>query len=235
MSRLVFSFKVIKKILKLKRTNILHYGGLHLITGATGSGKTLLSSLIIDDLCRDEKSFFWSNVDQYDKEKTRILKLDEIIKEGTQVKRLYNTRCKGLMLDEINLSFNRRNNGKKDYNNIFLGLIELSLTHRHQGIPRIYYIGQAELLQDIQLQRIFKYKHVIAKATKWSYYFYEKDDVIIRIPKRLYVMSYSATEETGKWRFVKKQKIKITAKMLENYNTYGFAERFSSLPIYKGQ
>lgn len=223
-----------RHIIKQRRTNILHYNGLHLIVGGTGSGKTLLSSIILNKIIPDNdinNAFFWTNIDQYDKNKTKILNLNDVFYDGEQQKRLYNRGCKGMILDEINLNFNRRNNGKKSYNDVFMGLIELSITHRHQGIPRIYYIGQAEDMQDIQLQHIFRYKHVVKKRSKWSYYYYNVDGVIMTIPKYLIVISYSKRED-GTWVGVKKQKIKISIADLEKYNTYGFSNRLIDKPIY---
>jgi len=222
-----------RHIIHQRRTNILHYNGLHLIVGGTGSGKTLLSSIILNKIIPDNDSdhFFWSNIDQYDKNKTKILNLNDVFYDGEQQKRLYNRGCKGMILDEINLNFNRRNNGKKAYNDVFMGLIELSITHRHQGIPRIYYIGQAEDMQDIQLQHIFRYKHVVKKRSKWSYHYYKVDGIIKSIPKYLIVTSYSKGDD-GTWLYVKKQKIKISIADLEKYNTYGFANRLIEKPIY---
>lgn len=223
-----------RHIIKQRRTNILHYNGLHLIAGGTGSGKTLLSSIILNKIIPDNDSnnaFFWSNIDQYDKNKTKILNLNDVFYDGEQQKRLYNRGCKGMILDEINLNFNRRNNGKKSYNDVFMGLIELSITHRHQGIPRIYYIGQSEELQDIQLQHIFRYKHVVKKRSKWSYYFYNVDGVIMTIPKYLIVTSY-IKNDNREWIFAKRQKIKITIADLEKYNTFGFSNRLLDKPIY---
>lgn len=225
---------LIRHIINQRRTNILHYNGLHLIVGGTGSGKTLLSSIILNKIIPDNdnnNSFFWTNIDQYQKEKTKILNLCDVFYDGEQQKRLYNQGCKGMILDEINLNFNRRNNGKKSYNDVFMGLIELSITHRHQGIPRLYYIGQAEELQDIQLQHIFRYKHVVKKQSKWSYHYYKVDGVIITIPKYLIVTSYSKRED-GTWAVIKRQKIKISIADLEKYNTYGFANRLLDKPIY---
>lgn len=222
-----------RHIIHQRRTNILHYNGLHLIVGGTGSGKTLLSSIILNKIIPDNDSdhFFWSNIDQYDKNKTKILNLNDVFYDGEQQKRLYNRGCKGMILDEINLNFNRRNNGKKSYNDVFMGLIELSITHRHQGIPRIYYIGQAEDMQDIQLQHIFRYKHIVKKQSKWSYHYYKVDNVIKSIPKKIIVMSYGKGDD-GAWVFISKQKIKISVDDLEKYNTYGFANRLLDKPIY---
>ena len=223
-----------RHIINQRRTNILHYNGLHLIVGGTGSGKTLLSSIILNKIIPDNdinNAFFWTNIEQYDKNKTKVLNLNDVFYDGEQQKRLYNRGCKGMILDEINLNFNRRNNGKKSYNDVFMGLIELSITHRHQGIPRIYYIGQAEDMQDIQLQHIFRYKHVVKKRSKWSYHYYKVDGIIKSIPKKIIVTSYSKVDD-GSWVFVKSQKIKIAIADLEKYNTYGFANRLIDKPIY---
>ena len=54
-----------RHIIHQRRTNILHYNGLHLIVGGTGSGKTLLSSIILNKIIPDNdinNAFFWTNI-----------------------------------------------------------------------------------------------------------------------------------------------------------------------------
>lgn len=228
--RLKFFGLVIYYKFLTRRGNVLHAHGVHFIGGATGSGKTLLSSVIINRLCDSNNQFFWANINQYDPNNTAIFDFDDIFKDGKLAKRLDNHNCSGLVLDEANLMFNRRINNRQSYNDLFLGLQQLIVAHRHLGIPRVYLIGQHLELQDIQLQRDVRYIHVVANKSRYSYDIYKEKGIIKKRPIKLYVKTYYRTDKSEVIP-IKKQKIKISYEELNRYDTLGFMNYFKGLPI----
>lgn len=232
-------FKYIYNILKnlFRGGGILHATGSHIITGYPGSGKTLLMSHIINDV-DNTKYFFYTNIDEFNQENVKVIKLADIFDNKKQVKKLAvrderNRKLYGIILDEINLNFNRRVNQSHDYTNLFIGLIEMVVTHRHQNIPRLYFIGQKLELQDGQLISLFKYQHDIIKCKKryryWKYY----KDYAQRIPVKIKYIT-RLKDNTDTFQDYQKDKVKITWFDLESYNTFGMAKTYNALPVYKG-
>lgn len=217
----------------------LYAQGSHIITGYPGSGKTLLMNHIISQIDSD-KYFFYTNIDEFSgHDNVYKVELSKIFDNKKQITKLatrdYRGRhLYGLILDEINLNFNRRVNQSKDYNNLFIGLIEMVVTHRHQHIPRIYFIGQKLELQDGQLISLFKYQHDIIRAKKryryWKYY----KDYAQRIPVKLKIM-HRLKDQSDQFCDYAREKVKIRWYDLESYNTFALQSVYSKLNEYKGE
>ena len=235
----------------------LYNTGIHFISGHSGSGKTLAANIIIKKMNKKKDSFFYTNKDQFDynngeriknnyDKQTKEFCLNKLFQNGKQIKRLptavnfgkYKKWCKGMVIDEVNASegFNRRMNRGKEYNNIFVGLMEFFVTHRHQGIPRIYNLGQFYDFQDTQMQTAFKYHHEIFCKKAPRYFYYKKNGQIVIAPYKIKIITSVKTKEydtKGQPLFIpaKKRKIKIDpTKHLESYNHLGFAEEYTKLP-----
>lgn len=240
-SRLLFLLKRLNKWLFGKKGNILMSQGVHFITAPSGAGKTLLSNWILRSMCLGKDAFMWVNIDQYDNNITQHFLVDGLFKDGQQIAKLSkkwgNKKSKGVIFDEINLFFNRRENKKKEYNEIFIPLMKFSVTHRHQDQDRIYFLGQNKNLQDTQIQSILKYQHRVFASKKWYYYYFREKQEMIYAPKYLKVITFNnvGQDNSGntEWKQTSKQKIKITIELLESYDTHGFAEFVKDLPIYK--
>lgn len=208
--------------------------GTHIITGYPGAGKTLLMNKIINEIDK-EKYFFYSNLDEFNQDNVYKIDLDKLFNDKKQISRLpwekNGKKLYGLILDEINLNFNKRINQTKEYNNMFVGLIEFIVTHRHQHIPRIYFIGQKLELQDTQLLSLFKYQHDIVRSKKrfryWKYY----ESFIERIPVKLKVINKIKGLD-DQFIDVGKTKVKISWYDLKTYNTFALAKVYEKLPIY---
>lgn len=217
------------------RLSVYHRRGSHIITGYPGSGKTLLMNKLINQVPCD-KYFFITNINEFKQENVVQYNVFDLFAKNQQVKKLPILDYKGrklyaVILDEINLKFNRRLNRTTDYNNSFVGLIEFIITHRHQKIPRIYFIGQKLELQDTQLQSLFKYWHnIIFNKQKPIYQYYKRDNKYIVAPKKLYLENYikGLYDEYQQLDII--DQIKITFFDLESYNTYGLADTYDELP-----
>lgn len=224
-------FSIIKYL--LNRPGILHAPGSHIITAYPGMGKTLLMSKIINEVDRS-KYFFISNLDEFNDVKT--FDINEFFNNNEQQKSVplideYGRHIYAIIFDEINLQFNRRLNRKSSYNEIFVGLIEFLVSHRHQGIPRVYFIGQKLELQDTQLQSLFRYQHDILKCKRFpKYWFYYENGHINMIPRKLVIMHRLKSKETlDQFDDYKKKRYKIRREDLENYNTKALADTYVSL------
>ncbi len=231
--RLSFLCLVIYYKLFKRRLNPLYALGVHFIGGSAGAGKTLLSSLIINQFCDNKLgAFCWANIDQYDKKNTKVFEFSDIFKGGQMVKRLDGNGCQAVVVDEANLFFNRRINNRTSYNDLFLGLQQLIVTHRHLNLKRVYLIGQHVDLQDIQLQKDFKYMHYVSNKKAYSYKIYKDTKKMKTRPMKLYIKSF-LRDEKERLIPLKKQKIKITWDQLNRYNTHGFFDKFKDLPVLK--
>ena len=217
--------------------NALYNNGIHYFDGNTGSGKTLLANIIINNLIK-KNGFFYANCDEFFNENVFPLDVLKIFSDGRQKFRLENYipeigKNKGLVFDEINRVFNRRLNRTAVYNDIFIPLVNWCVRHRHDKIPRIYFIGQALELQDTQLQSIIRYKHLISSKKKYYYYFWKNELYLVRAPKKIKIVHMIKNKEKDIFKKFGKSKIKVNVSDLLSYNTYGFEEESKSLPTYQ--
>lgn len=234
-------FKFYKLILlnKIKRLfnreSIYHARGTHLISGYMGSGKTLLMAELINSV--DSSKYFWiSNINEFKQDNVYNIDVWSMFDNNTQVKRYplvdgKGRKLYGIIFDEINLKFNKRLNKGKMYNNQFVGLVELIISSRHQGINRLYFIGQKLDLQDNQLQSLFKYHHnIIAKKSHGNYELYKAKNKILFTPKTLLVDNQIKGDNDNYYRY-SLDKVNINDKTALTYNTYGLAENYNDLPV----
>lgn len=242
-SRVAFFFRriweAIKRFFTLK-TSIYHRKGSHIITGYPGAGKTLMMNKIVNDV-NPEKYFFISNVDEFYQKNVKHYNVFSMFENNTQVAKLPLTmydkdtdkvlKLYGVILDEINLKYNKRLNRSKNYNDSFVGLIEFIITHRHQGIPRVYFIGQKLELQDTQLQSLFKYWHnIIFNKMKPSYPYYRDENKFIIAPRTLFVENFIKSLGDEYTQEDEISEVKITYEDLRSYNTLGLAQTYETLP-----
>ena len=216
------------------KEGLLHANGTHIITAYMGGGKTLLMNKIINDVDRS-KYFFLSNIKEFDDVAT--FDISELFDDTTQKKSIplkdqYGRRLYGVIFDEINLQFNKRLNRRSDYNDLFIGLVEFLVSSRHQGIPRVYFIGQKLELQDTQLQSLFKYQHDIIKTKRFpKYWFYYDNGYISMIPRKLVIQHRVKSREVqDEFIDYRKQKVKIVEKDLTTYKTNALALNYINLP-----
>lgn len=218
----------------LGREGVLYATGTHLITAYMGGGKTLLMNKIINNVDRS-KYFFLSNIKEFDGVDT--FSIEDLFNDTAQQKSIplidkYGRRLYGIIFDEINLQFNKRLNRTKDYNNLFIGLVEFLVSSRHQGIPRVYFIGQKLELQDTQLQSLFKYQHdIIRTKRRPKYWFYYDNGYINMLPHKLIIMHRVKSQEVQD-QFIdwKKQKIKCYERDFITYDTYALSRGYMALP-----
>lgn len=241
-SRFLFLFKILILKLRSNKKNVLFSQGVHFITAPSGSGKTLLSNYILRELTLNKNAFMWVNIDQYEKKITEHFIINDIFNNGSQSYKLplQNEKkqySKGVIIDEINLHFNRRENKKKDYNDIFIPLMSFLVTHRHQNQDRIYLLGQNRNLQDTQIQSVLKYQHRVFCSKKYKYFYFRERKKMVYAPIKLKVITFLNVGQNNvgdtEWQEIKTDKIKVTIELLETYNTHGFAEFVKDLPDYK--
>lgn len=217
-----------------RRKSIYHANGSHITTGYPGSGKTLFQNHILNQIDKD-KYFMYCNIKEFDSDFVKVFKLEDMFQDGKQVKRFPTTdeqgrKCYGIILDEINLQFNRRMNRTSDYNNLFIGLVEFLVSHRHQDIPRVYFIGQKLELQDTQLFSLFKYQHdIIRTKRRPKYWYYKMFYYIEYIPTKLFIVN-RVKDLDDEFIELNLDKIKIKRYDLLNYNTKALANNYINLP-----
>ena len=217
------------------RLSIYHRKGSHFIGGYPGAGKTLFMNKLVNEVPKD-KYFFITNINEFRQDNVNQYNIFDMFINSQQVSKLpikdhKNRKLYGVILDEINLKYNRRLNRTKNYSNSFVGLIEFIITHRHQKVPRIYFIGQKLELQDTQLQSLFKYYHnIIFNKQKPIYQYYKRDNKYIVAPKKLFIENFVKGLADEYEQLDDIDKIKITFEDLESYNTFGLAETYEELP-----
>lgn len=230
-NRLTYSVELLKN--KLKKNDYWWSAiGVYFISGFQGSGKTLLINKIINDTKGD---YFWlSNIDEFKQKNVYTFNLNNILSNGTIINKLPtiidSKKLYGVIFDEINLKFNRRNNRYNSYNEMFLGLIELITSMRHMGINRIYFIGQFFELQDIQLQTVFKYHINIVKSLKKPVYSFWKDNGIFIYPPRKIVIELKKKGENNIFQTKYKKIVKFSDSDYTTYDHRGLASAYNKLP-----
>ena len=222
-------------------TDFFHKKGVHLIDGYMGSGKTLLMNKLIRDV-DDSKYFWYSTKDEFYGDNIEPFPINVIFQNNEQVKSIPTVDKKGrhlygLIMDEINLTYNRRMNRTKKYNETFIGLIEFIVSSRHQGIPRVYFIGQKKELQDTQLMSLVRYNHnCLFTRMRYNYQSYKEGTFTLK-PKKIFVDNYEkkVNMETGleEFMYINKAKVKINRFKWGTYNTHALAEDYLSLPSFK--
>lgn len=234
----VWLFLVIRNLFK-GEGDLLYANGSHIITGYPGAGKSLLGEHIISNV-DSEKYFFLCNVKEYYNENVYNFKLSDMFDECEQ-KRSFPTldhkgrQLYGVIFDEINLSFNKRLNRRTDYNDVFIGLIEFLITHRHQDVPRVYFIGQKLELQDTQLQSLFKYQHDIFKKRIFPRFKpYNLTGKLIYYPVKLKLIN-RVKDINDQFIDLGKEKIKISVEECNSYNTKALGQAYTKLPPVKFQ
>lgn len=242
-----FLFKIIKEFFS-KKFEIYKALGTHIISGYMGSGKTLLMNCIINSV-DSNKYFFISNIKEFNQSNVYVMDLKELFEDSKQKKSIpitdeYGRQLYGIILDEINLQFNRRLNKTKEYNNQFIGLVEFLVSSRHQGVPRTYFIGQKLELQDSQLQSLFFYWHDCLKTKKHpSFSIFKRSEKIVYSPYKIVIRNYKKIQMDGEETYspliyktylfglikIKKFKYKVKLADLDTYNTQALGEYYSTL------
>lgn len=245
-SRTLFILKVVWKWLQ-GRPSPLYSPGVHLIHGVSGAGKTLLMNIIMRSIIKRD-GFAWCNIHEFYHDRAMTFDLDTLFDKGKQVKRLNKFitdkdgkkhRCKLVIIDEVNQKFNKRMNRSQEYNDKFIPLISMVITHRHQVSDRVYLIGQSFLMQDGQLQSIMKLRHEVSSSKRWRYYWFRELDQFLYLPKYLKVIHFmnDGIDNNGVilWKkMLTKSKIKVDPIDIMTYDTHAFAELFKDLPEYLG-
>lgn len=222
-------------IKSLKTEEIITRTGTHFISAYPGGGKSLYISYLINYIeeLYPGKYFFLCNLPEYKQTNVYSFNLDDIFNEGKQVKRFPlfrdGRRLYAVIFDEINLAFNRRMNGQKAYNDRFIGLVEFLTSRRHQGIERVYFLGQRMDLQDIQLQLLFLYHHDILKIKKFPKYRpYNESGKLVFYPTKLKLL-HKVKNELQQYDAVSVQKIKINEKDHSAYDTHVLKQDYNKL------
>ena len=220
----------------------IYRNGIHAVTGITGSGKTLLMHKIaLYYLARGYTVYSNSRFNSA----VKYLEIDDYFGEFEQKKPLENCI---VIFDEIQYQFNKRQNRRNDYNEIFIPMIEWLTTHRHQGVPKVYFITQSYNQLDLQFQNLIHRVHMVFSKSypdfkiwlrdekfgvkfrpyKIKYYSkpkteIDKDDIqkyILKNDKQVYQKSVKRGQVRYKKTVVYTEK--ITLETLLCFNTYAF-------------
>ena len=230
--------------LKLKITNLFQRKppnltalGSYLITGYPGAGKNLLLSYLINKVeeIYPGKYFWYCSVPgEYNQKNVFGFNMKDIFDDKEQISRFPlkkgNRVLYGVIFDEINREFNRRDNTTTRYKERFLGFSEFLVTHRHQGVPRVYMIGQKKELQDTQIISLAKMQlDIIHTRRRNTYSFYKKTGTTNKIPVLLKIKLFKK-DWNDQYAPAGLVKIKPRTKDLLSYNSLALAEKYSKLP-----
>ena len=220
------------------KTNILVNPGVHSIVALMGGGKTLLSNMLVQDMLPEGK--FVYVIDRALESalgdgRAVYVDLWACYKDGKQIYRLPtrigNRQCYGIVLDEITKYFNRRNNKYGNYNDKFLGLVEMILSLRHQGINRVWILSQSYDNIDVQLMRLIKYKHIIYASRCYNYDAYLATRKLLYLPRQLKIVSQIRTD-TDDYESVVCQVLDVDYKRhICTYNHLALADEYEQLPL----
>lgn len=220
------------------KTNILVNPGVHSVVALMGGGKTLLSNMLVQDMLPDDKFVYVVDralVDAIGDGRAVYVDLWACYRDGKQIYRLptrvNGKACYGIILDEITKYFNRRNNKYGNYNDKFLGLVEMIISLRHQGINRVWILSQSYDNIDVQLMRLIKYKHIIYASRRYNYDAYLATQKLLYVPKQLKIVSQIRTD-TDDYESVLCQVLDVDYKRhICTYNHRALADEYNQLPL----
>ena len=220
------------------KTNILVSHGVHSVVALMGGGKTLLSNILVQDMLPPGKFVYVIDralVDALGDGRAVYVDLFACYKDGKQVYRLptyvNGKACYGIILDEITKYFNRRNNKYGNYNDKFLGLVEMVLSLRHQGINRVWILSQSYDNIDVQLMRLNKYKHVVYASRCYNYDAYLATQKLLYVPRQLKIVSQTRTD-ADEYESVLCQVLDVDYKRhICTYNHRALADEYNQLPL----
>lgn len=218
--------------------NILVSMGIHSIVALMGGGKTLLSNMIVQDMMPPDRFVYVIDralTQGLDDGRAVYCDIFACFKGGKQIYRLPlkidNRRCYGLILDEIVTHFNRRVNNRSDYNDRFLGLIEMCMSLRHQGIKRIWLLSQSYDNLDIQLMRLNKYRHLVYSKRAYSYTAYLSTRKMLVLPYKLKIVS-QVRDDRGEYESVVGQVLPVDYnRHITTYDHQALAAKYNELPV----
>ncbi len=217
--------------IKMIMTPPIRRPGIHVITGDTGSGKTLIASILSKRF--HDKGWTVVSNSQFNSIIKKI-KLDDYFNNFEIIKPLENCIA---MFDEIQREFNKRMNRRNDYNQIFIPLIEWLTTHRHNGVPMVYFITQSFDLLDTQLQSLIQKVHFVMGKKSTSLKSWLRDEKIkpIIVPKKIQyytkkrkdilqddIQKYVNRKNELRYKKIKPSIIKVDLKQFIDYNTFAF-------------
>ena len=224
--------------LKFIFTSQIMRPGIHAITGDTGSGKTLLASIISTRFAKNGRKVYANSA--FNK-RVKVFNLndifdnmdmisDELIKKDDEPPKV-------VIFDEIQRDFNKRMNRKREYNDIFIPLIEWLATHRHNGITHVYFITQSWNRLDIQLQDFIQRVHMVTGRKRPSFAVWLRDKKwrpIVRPYKILFysrrkkdmemddIQQYVNRKREIAYKKIRPSKIKVELSDLVDFNTHAF-------------
>lgn len=206
---------------------ILHAEGMHYIEGFTGAGKTLLAFHIVHEkrAMIGKNSYISAPFDLTHKHK--VFKMGDYFGDGKIKKRFDNRKYATVVFDELHRDFNRRQNKKTEYNDVFVPAINYFTIHRHQGFRNLYFISQLE--SDTQLMSIMRFRHkVYLKKSPlfWHWLFTGKKRVI---PKKWYIETMQKTPN-DEWVLVKQWKKRVNVALLDVFDTHAYRHDLDDVP-----
>lgn len=220
------------------KTNILVSHGVHSVVALMGGGKTLLSNMLVQDMLPPGKFVYVVDralTDALGDGRAVYVDLWACYRDGKQIYRLPtrvgDRQCYGIVLDEITKYFNRRNNKFGNYNDKFLGLVEMIISLRHQGINRIWILSQSYDNIDVQLMRLIKYKHIIYASRRYNYDAYLATQKLLYVPRQLKIVSQIRTD-TDEYESVLCQVLDVDYKRhICTYNHRALEDEYNQLPL----
>lgn len=120
---------------------------------ARETGKAAYISTSMELPKQDDYSFKWFVNNRY-------FLIDEFFKNRKQIKRFDSDHFDKVIIDEMNFSFNNRENMTSVYRDAFIGLIGAVATQRHAKIKLMWFAGQ-QFAADKQLMGLLTWYHKV--------------------------------------------------------------------------
>lgn len=230
--------------------NILFKDGVHFFVALQGGGKSTLAYDLISEILRKTGKSSYVNAQfekpQYDPITQKYFVyfqyfelldfFDMSVKEDdpsikVSQKKRFNRNFDTIVLDEWLTEMNHRMNKTKDYNNIFMALLNMIAHMRHQKMKRIYVLSQIDNT-DIQLLSMFKYIHELEIDLDVTYRDWIETGMMTRHIKGWTIWTYGVKRNRKKQSMdkvlIKKQYRKATADFTY-FDTLSQAEKYAVL------
>ena len=224
--------------LKFIFTSPIMRPGIHAITGDTGSGKTLLASIVSRRFSQGGRKVYANSAFNGVVKTFEITDIfDNMEMVSDELVKTEGEPPKVVIFDEIQRDFNKRMNRKREYNDIFIPLIEWLATHRHNGVTHVYFITQSWNRLDIQLQDFIQRVHMVTGRKRPSLAIWIRDKKFKPIVRPFKILFYSRRKKDLemddiqqyvnrkrelRYKKIKPSKIKVSLQELADFNTHAF-------------
>lgn len=195
-----------------------------LMTGKCSYVTTRMEKIKFDELGQPYVNHFFFELDEF------WAKKDKDDKVGTQLKYFDKNLATAIVIDELHVLNNNRNNRSSEYNATFIPMISSFVKMRHDGIKWILVSSQMPK-NDTQIMSLLKSYNKVQIKKGFVYKKWLEDGKFIRRIKGWTIRTFSVSAENDYLKLDKKRKwFKVATVDFSDFETLNMANSLGNIP-----